>query len=1048
VRLVSLYAPNGLTARRDFFHSLTPEELNPEGLPIVLAGDFNCGVGGTSGDEMALCALVRDWRLQHRPTVAATHLQKVRGGVVKASWIDHFFVGENLPFSDAWVDTKAFFKSDHFPVRLELRRSAPTCQRRRILSRELTLHPLFREALNSVLAEIVHPVNWVSLTERLYKAAASASRARSSEDSAVKRLTEDRTDACERLLLGDNMTLDDYERLTSVTDQLVNSLDHRDEYYAQLREEAVLLKGEVMTSHFLRSVRLHKRVSVPCLRTDSGQRLTDLPDLLEYSTEWFTRHFQPKAWDEQAAADLLSWTRPIVGVELRDALDLPPTLDELTSYLERLPNGKTPGLDGLPNELFRQNAPQFAQILLPIIRDALLRGRLPNSLATAVVKLIPKPGKDPEIISSYRPISMLTVAYKAAAGILAARLKPHLTRLIRPEQTGFVQGREMIDNALTVKLIYEQYEAGSNLGGAFFLDFQSAFDRVAHPYLSQALRAQGFGEGFIRWVQMLLTGHSGRIEINGRLGRRFDWKCGVPQGCPLAPFLFILALEPLLNAVRAAQNVNGFDMGGRDVRVLAAADDIVLFARDAASLSKLLELVNLYERASGAALNLSKTVAVRLTREEFLLPEGVSWARADTEAKYLGFAIANSWNGASMFPRIIANIRERASFWLRAGLSLRGRVIISKMMLLSLVWYRSCVCDFRPQEIQTLQREIRSFVWGGPGKIPRVAYAQLILAEREGGLNATCPDSYIKAQRLRWIGKLFRASTDHPWKAIVLAELQHASQARGLSVLEGTAVDIRRIRLPTLRAWGQVWLSVREQATNASTDLPLNQLYGFVLKARAGPTGSDFREKWPEVDWPGQFKLLSSLAVRNKVHSFLWLLWRRGLATNAWLTKRTSRDHSSACSRCGAAVEDIEHLFIHCPAAQEIWDQLSTTWQAWTGTVPPPPTRTTLLLSGPKPGYDTAYDTLVAHTLWSIWTQRNALQFRNEAVPLPTVWQTTIRNFVSSMVVAVKRHPCSSRKRFQRGRWTDVFAHGGETALAILTGNAKINPLREVPETD
>ena len=65
---------------------------------------------------------------------------------------------------------------------------------------------------------------------------------------------------------------------------------------------------------------------------------------------------------------------------------------------------------------------------------------------------------------------------------------------------------------------------------------------------------------------------------------------------------------------------------------------------------------------------------------------------------------------------IISNIRERASFWLRAGLSLRGRVVISKMMLLSLVWYQSCICDFQPQEIRTLQREIRSFIWEGRGK--------------------------------------------------------------------------------------------------------------------------------------------------------------------------------------------------------------------------------------------------------------------------------------------------------------------------------------------
>ena len=85
VRLVSLYAPTKLTARRDFFYSLKPEELNPEGLLMILAGDFNCDFSGTRRDEEALQALARDWRLQRRPTVSATHLQKVRGGSVKAS---------------------------------------------------------------------------------------------------------------------------------------------------------------------------------------------------------------------------------------------------------------------------------------------------------------------------------------------------------------------------------------------------------------------------------------------------------------------------------------------------------------------------------------------------------------------------------------------------------------------------------------------------------------------------------------------------------------------------------------------------------------------------------------------------------------------------------------------------------------------------------------------------------------------------------------------------------------------------------------------------
>ena len=131
-----------------------------------------------------------------------------------------------------------------------------------------------------------------------------------------------------------------------------------------------------------------------------------------------------------------------------------------------------------------------------------------------------------------------------------------------------------------------------------------------------------------------------------------------------------------------------------------------------------------------------------------------------------------------------------------------------------------------------------------------------------------------------------------------------------------------------------------------------------------------------------------------------------------------------------------------------MWTQFSTSWQAWTGAVPPDPTRETLLLCGPKPGYAIVYDTLVAHTLWSIWTRRNALQFQNETVPILTAWQKTIRSFVSSMAAAVKRGNGSRRMWLPFGKWTDASTLDREATLSILTGNAKLNPLREDPEAD
>ena len=217
---------------------------------------------------------------------------------------------------------------------------------------------------------------------------------------------------------------------------------------------------------------------------------------------------------------------------------------------------------------------------------------------------------------------------------------------------------------------------------------------------------------------------------------------------------------------------------------------------------------------------------------------------------------------------------------------------------------------------------------------------------------------------------------------------------------------------------------------------------------RAGPTGSNFREKWPEVDWPRQFRYLSSLVIRGQVYSFFWLLWHCGLATNAWVAKRTGHGHSPACTHCGAPEKDIEHLFINCPAAQEMWNQLSTSWQTWIGVTPPVPSQETLTLSGPKPGYPAAYDTLVAHTLWSIWIRRNALQFQNEAIPCLTAWQSVIRCFVSSMAASTKRSKGSRQMWTPFGKWIDDSTLNWEATLSFLTGNARVNPLREESETD
>ena len=60
---------------------------------------------------------------------------------------------------------------------------------------------------------------------------------------------------------------------------------------------------------------------------------------------------------------------------------------------------------------------------------------------------------------------------------------------------------------------------------------------------------------------------------------------GVRQGCPLAPYLFILAAESLANQIRNNQNIKGINVNGIKHVISLYADDTSLFlVGDATSL--------------------------------------------------------------------------------------------------------------------------------------------------------------------------------------------------------------------------------------------------------------------------------------------------------------------------------------------------------------------------------------------------------------------------------------------------------------------------------
>nr|GEX21475.1 RNA-directed DNA polymerase, eukaryota [Tanacetum cinerariifolium] len=79
----------------------------------------------------------------------------------------------------------------------------------------------------------------------------------------------------------------------------------------------------------------------------------------------------------------------------------------------------------------------------------------------------------------------------------------------------------------------------------FKVDFAKAYDSVRWDYLIDVLEAFGFGSRWCQWIRGTFSFAKASVLVNGSPSDEFNFHCGLKQGDPLAPLLFIIVMESL-----------------------------------------------------------------------------------------------------------------------------------------------------------------------------------------------------------------------------------------------------------------------------------------------------------------------------------------------------------------------------------------------------------------------------------------------------------------------------------------------------------------------
>lgn len=283
------------------------------------------------------------------------------------------------------------------------------------------------------------------------------------------------------------------------------------------------------------------------------------------------------------------------------------------------------------------------------------------------------------------------------------------------------------------------------------IDLAKAFDRLEWHFVVSALARKGLNGHFINLIHACISSPTFCVIINGQPTIRFNSARGIRQGCPLSPYLFVLAVNELSLALQdalQASHLSGISLGPNcpPIHSLMFADDLLVCGKASVQeVSTISHILNQFCNDSGqvpnwnkSAITFSKNVHLQVRQDIkriFPVPD------MDVKTIHLGHPlILPTKDRSAAYNFVYDKFRSKLSACKANRLSHAARLKLLKSVFSSIPVYYISNILFSKKFLAKITAIIRNFWWTGVREEPSTkslclkAWADICTDKKIGGL--------------------------------------------------------------------------------------------------------------------------------------------------------------------------------------------------------------------------------------------------------------------------------------------------------------------------